>query len=100
MMVKTLGPQPVRKFHSPRIFEPSSSQINPGIVEEFSNHQNKLKNYFTKLLQPALAKITIASPVSTILTYPLSDALKIIAVHEQRHLNQAITVLNHQNFPK
>ena len=100
MMSKTLGPQLVRKFHSPRIFEPSSSQINPGIVEEFSNLQNKLKNYFTKLLQPSLTKITVASPVSSIITYPLSDALKIIAGHEQRHLHQAINVLNHQNFPK
>jgi hypothetical protein len=100
MLIKLLGPRPLRKFHAPRIFKPSSSQIMPGIVEEFSNHQNKIKNYFIKLLESGLTKTTIASPASSVIIYSISDALQIITGHEQRHVNQAINVLNHQNFPK
>jgi uncharacterized damage-inducible protein DinB len=99
-MVKSLGPQSEKKFPSPKVFEPSSSDIPADIVSRFNAHQEEIKRYFSALQQKDTSRIVIASPVSSIITYSLADALKIITGHEQRHVSQAIAVLNHPNFPK
>jgi hypothetical protein len=99
MMVRTLGPQVQKKFTAPKMFEPSSSNITPSIVNDFSIHQESVKIYFKRLTAIEPSKIYIASPVSPLFVYSLEDALKIIAGHEERHLNQAENVLQHSNFP-
>src|SRR5689334_7045025 len=38
MMVKSLGPQPQKKFTAPKIFEPASSNIAPSVIQDFSQH--------------------------------------------------------------
>jgi hypothetical protein len=70
------------------------------IVSRFLNQQKELVNYFLRLQPLQTTRINIASPVTPFIVYSLSDAMKIIAGHEQRHLNQALDVLNHTNFPK
>ena len=100
MMVRTLGPGIPKKFISPKIFEPSASDIHPGIVNDFIQHQEKLKNYFKQLSAMNGTTTVIASPVSSMITYSLDDALQIIAGHEQRHVNQALHILNNPNFPQ
>jgi hypothetical protein len=99
MMVRTLGPQVQKKFTAPKIFEPSSSNITPSIVNDFSVQQETVKTYFRKLIAIEPSKIFIASPVSSLFVYSLEDALQIIAGHEERHLTQAEHVLQHSNFP-
>ena len=100
MMIKTLGPQPAKKFTAPKIFEPSSRTIAPSIVTDFSSHQEIVKSYFARMAVIDPSKIFIASPVSPVFVYSLADAMQIITGHEERHLNQAITILQHPNFPK
>lgn len=99
MMIKSLGPQAEKKFKAPKIFEPSFAGTGDKIVTDFIEHQEVLKNYFNKLKQPAISKTVIASPVSSMITYSVADAMQIITGHEQRHINQAIRILNHPNFP-
>jgi hypothetical protein len=100
MMVRTLGPQLPKKFTAPKMFEPSFGDIPASIVDDFAVHQEVVKSYFNRLIAIEPSKIFIASPVSALFVYSLSDALQIIAGHEERHLNQAITILHHSNFPK
>ena len=100
MMIRSLGPRVEKKFTAPKIFEPSASEIDAGIVASFVSHQEAVKNYFIKLQAARFEKTVIGSPVSSLITYLLSDALKLIVAHEQRHLGQAIGILNHPNFPK
>ena len=100
MMIKTLGPHPTIKFKSPKIFTPSSGNIPSSILQDFYKHQEVLKSYFRKLLQLDIDRIVITSPVNSFISYNLNHALQIITGHEQRHINQALNVLNHPNFPK
>jgi hypothetical protein len=100
LMVKNLGPEPKRKFTAPKILQPSASNIPSTIVEDFSSHQDELKNYFRKLLQLDTKHLYMASPVTSLVVYNLSSAMELITAHEQRHVNQAKNVLNHPNFPK
>jgi len=99
-MVRSLGPELKKKFKSPRIFRPSLSEVNPAIVEEFLDQQSIIRNYFDRLKSMPTGKFYMASPVTPMIVYSVQAAMEIIAVHEQRHLNQAITVMNHPNFPK
>jgi hypothetical protein len=100
MMIRSLGPESNKQFVSPKIFEPSFSNIRESIVMDFIFHQDVLKKYFLQLQKPEILRSVIASPVSKMITYSVADALQIITGHEQRHINQAIQVLNHFNFPK
>jgi hypothetical protein len=100
IMIKSLGPQPKKKYKAPKIFTPSASSISSTIVRDFLNHQEELKMYFRKLLQLDTKNLVLASPVTGLITYTLADSMQLIVVHEQRHINQAGNVLNHPNFPK
>ena len=99
-MVRHLGPQSKQKLKNPKIFTPSTSTLSSAIIEDFSKHQQRLINYFFQLDQLDKDKIVITSPASSFVTYSLHHAMQIITVHEQRHFNQAMNVLNHPNFPK
>ena len=100
MMIRSMGTASKKTFKSPKIFEPTSSNIRPGILNEFVMHQEELKQYYKRLGQLDTKNLIIASPVSSLITYTLADGLELLVVHEQRHMKQAENVLNHPNFPK
>ncbi len=99
MMIRSLGPGSAKKFTAPKIFEPTSSDVRADIVSVFVSEQTQLKNYFQQLSNKDIHKTVIASPVSGLITYSLNDAMEIISVHEQRHVNQALKVFHLPNFP-
>jgi len=99
LMIKYMGSEGKKTFKSPKAFEPSSSNINAGIVTEFINHQEEMKKYYQRLGQLDTKNLIMASPVSGLITYTLADGMELLAVHEKRHLKQAENVLNHPNFP-
>jgi uncharacterized damage-inducible protein DinB len=99
-MVKTLGPVPKRKFKAPKIFKPASSNIHLEILDQFQKQQQDLKARFIALIDIKPEKIIMRSPVTKLVTYSVQHALELIAGHEQRHINQALAVLHHPNFPK
>jgi hypothetical protein len=100
LMVRYLGPQVTKKLTAPKLFTPSASDLPPDIVSRFSEHQETVKAYFSKLQALDCDRIVIVSPASNFVTYSLRSAMQIITVHEQRHLNQARRVFDHPNFPK
>lgn len=99
-MIKSLGPDASRKVKGPKIFAPSNEHFLASIVYHFAQHQHDLKNYFLELLKQDASRIVISSPVTPVITYSLKDALRLIAVHEQRHINQALQLFHHANFPR
>jgi hypothetical protein len=99
-MIKLLGPGSKTKFTMPKVGQPRTSEIPATIVYDFAQHQHDLKNYYLALAKKDIISVVISSPASNFITYYLSDALKFIASHEMRHLNQSLAVFNHPNFPK
>ena len=47
----------------------------------------------------SIHKLVITSPVASLITIKLHDLIKLIIVHEQRHINQAMRVKNFDSFP-
>lgn len=98
-MVDMLGPTVTRKAKSPANFQPSASEIPSDIVMRFVDHQSVLKQKLQQLESQELEKLIISSPAATFVTYSLADAIRIIAGHEERHLNQALHVKESEGFP-
>jgi uncharacterized damage-inducible protein DinB len=99
-LISALSPDNPRKSKTSRKAEPSASTIDAGIVDRFADHQAEL---ITKVrgISPAVERhrTIVTSPMMGWVTYSLDDCLTIIAVHEKRHLQQAIRAMNADGFP-
>lgn len=100
MLVKYTGPESLKKLRNPRIFTPSFSNFTQDIVSRFLNEQQKRRNYFIRFRFVDTGNTAIASPVTSFITDPLADALKLLTGHERRHIHQALAFLHHPNFPR
>lgn len=98
-MIKTLGLTVKSKFKSPKLFLPAKILFPENIIETFSKHQDLLISKFDLMKIHEGRNVIITSPVSALITLPLSECLEVLTGHEERHLNQAINVMLHHNFP-
>ncbi len=100
LLVKAVAPESTRKLKAPKIFLPSSSQVDGAIVRRFIDQQNQVIGYMKATEGLDLDRTKISSPVSHYITYSLMDAYRIIIAHEKRHLLQAVRVAETDGFPK
>lgn len=97
-MISTLGPVVEKKYKSPKPFIPKSSEIKPDIIISFKAHQKKLIELFSILETRKYVNQVITSPVASLITLRVGDVIDLIIVHEQRHLNQALTLKKSFDF--
>ncbi len=100
MLLKAVSPDNAKKMRTAKVFEPASSSVSRGIIEEFSKCNDEFISYLKKLGSIDLRKTKIYSPVNSFITYSLGDAIRIITSHEVRHINQAKRVTESKGFPK
>ncbi len=98
-MVKTLGKNITKKFKSPALFQPPGIKIPEEVLLRFQTHQILLQEKINSLSSLPADQIIISSPVSPLITLPLSDCLEVIVGHEERHLMQAKTITTSKDFP-
>lgn len=99
-MKNALNPEQKRKMKTFKVFEPSTSNVSPTIIEDFVENNLKLSEMIEACKNLDLHKIKIAEPLSVALNLRLDAAFEILVMHEQRHFKQAERVLNLENFPK
>lgn len=99
-LIRMCKPENARKYKAPKSFRPSQSAIGGTIVEDFTEHQQKVVHYFQRSENLDLDKTKIVSPISDFFTYSLFDSFYVLVIHEQRHFNQAKRVLETGAFPK
>jgi hypothetical protein len=103
MLVNQTQENPKNKLNAPKVFAPSSSQVDLGILERFQKHQDTLLEYLAGCKTTDIDRVHITSPVSQLVTYSLRNAITILIQHQHRHINQAVKVkqaviLNHSNI--
>ena len=98
-MVKNLGPNPKRKYSSPPAFRPTLSKCDENILQQFLDSQQELLETMRKLESIDLGKIKIPSPASSFLTYSVWHAIRIIDVHEARHMQQISNLMGLPGYP-
>ena len=92
-ILNSVDPKNRRKAKTFALWEPAKSDLPADIVDRFVSHQDKLKEYITRL-SPAIASGTVInSPANRNIVYAISTAIEIIVMHEQRHLGQAEEIL-------
>jgi uncharacterized damage-inducible protein DinB len=100
-LIKTLSPEYQKKTKTSPKAEPSESEIDTGILDDFAQHQAELIEHLRRIPSNIDRRRTIiTSPLLRWVTYSLEDCLTILAVHEKRHLLQAKRVTEAAGFPK
>jgi DinB superfamily len=100
MMIKVISPDSQRKIKAPGAAQPSSSSIDPQIVERFVTHQRETLAKMRSLSSSDPAEIIIASPFVSVVFYSLLNTFRLIVAHERRHLAQAQRVMQTDRFPR
>ena len=93
MILGSVQPNRSRKSKTFPIWEPSTSDIPGSVILDFEFHQKDLKQLIERT-KPLVEKGTVIhSPANRNIVYKLADAYEIITIHQQRHLAQALEVL-------
>jgi DinB superfamily len=100
VMIKALSPESQRKLKAPGAARPSSSSIDPQIVDRFIAHQRETLAKMRSLEGRGPAGIIITSPFVGVVVYSLLDAFRIVVAHERRHFAQARRVMETDQFPR
>ncbi|HJQ33061.1 MAG TPA: DinB family protein [Pyrinomonadaceae bacterium] len=100
LVLKSLDPEKGRKTKAPRVFEPSSSDVAPDVIEQFAAHQEELAERMRATANVDLARTIVTSPVAAVATYSLLDAYRIVVAHERKHFEQARRVTETEGFPR
>lgn len=88
MILNSVDPSRRRKMKTFTIWEPSQSHLPEDILQQFVNHQSKLKQEIDSSTSLVAQGAVIASPANKFIVYKLSAAFDIIVTHERRHLEQ------------
>lgn len=100
VMIKMLQPEATKKLKSPPTVVPSSSKLDPSIINRFVTHQQELKQKLRAVENLNPEKVIMTSPFAGFITYSLLDAARIVIVHERRHFEQAKRVMATEGFPR
>ena len=98
-IVKSVDPSNKRKNNAPKTFQPSQSDIGTDIVKEYLKTSGEIQELIKQSERVPARRMIITSPVAKVATYSIHDALKIVVLHDQRHFNQAIRVMETEGFP-
>lgn len=90
-----------RKFRAPKLYNPTivTSIVKPTAIKDFIEYQNELLTIFEKAKTINIRKSKIGISISKIIRLRFGDALLFVVYHNERHVQQAINLLNHRNFP-
>jgi hypothetical protein len=98
-LLKVLSPEYSKKIKTSKKAYPSASDLGGDIIQRFSEHQQQLAEYISRVSPKIdLKKMIITSPLLIFVTYSLDDALTILTVHERRHFDQAKRVMDADAF--
>ena len=97
-LIRQLEPVTGRNLPAPKVFRPSSSDIQ-GALQKFLDQQETFLNFVRSADGVDFNKTRLRSPVTPFMRYSLADAFDITVVHTRRHLGQARKVRETPGFP-
>jgi hypothetical protein len=97
-LIKHVEPESPRKLRAPKIFKPSTSNVQ-NAVDNFLEQQKTFLRFVGETSGIDYNRTRLRSPVTPLVRYSLADAYVITVSHEQRHLQQARRVRETPGFP-
>lgn len=98
MITKGVDPSNLQKAKTFKVFFPDKSDVQKNIIGEYVKSSEKLIELVGKMQHLDLKKIKLSSPVNILIRLNVGDAMIIIPLHDQRHLNQAERVMSQKEF--
>jgi hypothetical protein len=91
-----------RKFKSPKTSNPTIdiALLTGNEISDFEKSQEELLMIFDKAEGVNLRKVKVPISISKIIRFRLGDALLFVSYHNERHVQQAMNVMAHAQFPK
>lgn len=91
-----------RKFNAIRTMNPKTNPELKTInsIEDFEQNLIQLLTIITRSATVNIRKVKIPISFSKIVRLRLGDALLYVVYHNERHVQQALNLINHPNFPK
>lgn len=95
-----IDPKTKYKFSAPKVTKPGPDLDISKLKTKFVEIINALQRQIVLSESLNLERIKIASPFTNLLKFTLGDVYMISARHTQRHVNQALRVIDLAEFPK
>ncbi len=99
IMKDQMQEQVKRKLKAPGKIQPAS-KADLQIMEQYHRSIDQFLAYISKCSTIDIDKTIITSPLLSMITYSLRNALQFLVTHEHRHINQAIRVKKNAGFPQ
>lgn len=91
-----------RRMKSPKSYNPTfeTTLIQGTDIETFEKDQLHLLTILTQAEEVNLRKIKVPLSISKIIRLRLGDALQFVIYHNERHMQQALNIIENKSFPK
>jgi hypothetical protein len=77
------------KSKTTKPFNPALCKVDKDVVRKYLEQNNQLIDAISKMKNLNLQNIKMPSPINEKIKYNLGDAIKILVMHDQRHIQQA-----------
>ena len=99
--IKQVEPNaPVKNSQTHKIYRPSEDKNDGSVLKEFVRLQHLLKETFEKAKKYDMKKNKFSMPSNELMVFRFADAMIAIVRHDQRHMLQALMLMDMDNFPK
>ena len=99
LIVRSQAPAATRKYKTSPQATPASSDISPDVIPRFIEQNRQLITRVQTIDERAAAKVIMASPFATFVTYSVLDGWRLLFTHDRRHIEQARRVMRSAGFP-
>jgi hypothetical protein len=91
-----------RKFNAHRSFNPTvqTELVNGSDIEIFQEKQSELLELIEKAKSVNIQRVKVPIAISKLIRLRLGDALLFVVYHNERHMQQALNIIEHRAFPK
>ncbi len=91
-----------RKFNAPKAYNPTYEKniLDENAIDRFESYQKEWITLLEKVKTVNIRKVKIPISISKIVKFRLGDTLLYVTYHNERHVQQAVNLLAHPNFPK
>jgi hypothetical protein len=84
-----VNPKTKMKSKTTSSFNPSNSKVEPEIIQKYLEQHDQLTKTISGMKNLDLKRLRMASPINSKIKYNLGDAIRILVLHDKRHIQQA-----------
>ena len=92
-ILQAIEPSRSKKMTTFPVWEPAKSEYDPNLFDRFSKNSEEMIEHFNAFQDEMQKGQRISSPAKRNIVYSLAVGFEAIKIHEKRHLNQALEVL-------